>query len=105
MEKDNNNLYDYEPSRHIDDFHLAGFAYYDGLDVIDELKMGQPVTMVREINNPYDKNAVAIFYKDKKIGYIPESHNEMISTLFYYGYDNIFEARIQAAYPEQHPER
>ncbi len=105
MDKEKKELYIYEPSRHIDDFHLAGFAYYDGLDVIDELKMGQPVTMVREINNPYDEKAVAIFYKDKKLGYIPESHNSMISTMLYYGHDDIFEARIQAAYPDQHPER
>ena len=29
--------YAYERSRHFMDFHVAGFAYYDGLDVIDEL--------------------------------------------------------------------
>lgn len=26
----------YEPSRHLMDFHVAGFAYYDGLDVIED---------------------------------------------------------------------
>ena len=57
----------YEPSQHIDDFHLAGFAYYDGLDVIDELTLGQRVTMVKEINNPYDEKAVAIYYKNKSL--------------------------------------
>lgn len=25
----------YEPSRHIMDFHIAGFTYYEGIDVID----------------------------------------------------------------------
>jgi len=33
----------------------------DGLDVIDELTLGQRVTMVKEINNPYDEKAVAIY--------------------------------------------
>lgn len=106
MEDDlKHNLYIYEPSRHIDDFHLAGFAYYDGLDVIEELKLGQNVELVKEQNNPYDEKAVAIYYKDKKLGYIPESHNSIISTLLYYGHGDIFEARIQAANMDQHPER
>lgn len=98
-------LYRYEPSRRIDDFHLAGFAYYDGLDVIDELTLGQTVQMVKELNNPYDEKAVAIYYKGKKLGYIPESHNSIISTLLYYGHGDIFEARIQASNTEQHPDR
>ncbi|NMA18418.1 MAG: restriction endonuclease [Clostridiaceae bacterium] len=95
----------YEPSQYVDDFHLAGFAYYDGLDVIDELTLGQRVTMVKEINNPYDEKAVAIYYKDKKLGYIPASHNSFISTLLYYGHGDIFEARIQMVNMESHPER
>lgn len=60
-------VFHYEPSRYIDDFHLAGFAYYDGLDVIEELTLGQSVSLVKEINNPYDEKAVAIYDKDKKI--------------------------------------
>lgn len=102
---DKKKAYIFEPSRHIDDFHLAGFAYYDGLDVIDELKLGQPVEMVKEENNPYDEKAVAILYKGKKLGYIPSSHNSVISTLLYYGHGDIFEARIQSANLDEHPER
>lgn len=97
--------FSYEPSRHIDDFHLAGFAYYDGLDVIQELTLGQTVDLVKEDNNPYDEQAVAIYYKDKKLGYIPSSHNSMISTLLYYGHGDIFEARIQMVNHDSHPER
>ena len=99
------NAYAYEPSRYIDDFHLAGFAYYDGLDVIDELTLGQSVDLVREFNNPYDEKAVAIYYKGKKLGYIPSSHNSIISTLLYYGHGDIFEARIQMVNTDNHPER
>lgn len=95
----------YEPSRHFDDFHLAGFAYYDGLDVVDELRLGQKVELVRELDNPFDRDAVAIYYKDKKLGYIPAAHNQQISTLLYYGHGGIFEARIQMVNIETHPER
>ena len=59
--------YKYEPPRHIVDFHIAGFAYYDGLDVINELSLGQSVTLMVESDNPYDNEAVVIYYKDKKI--------------------------------------
>lgn len=97
--------YEYEPSRYVDDFHLAGFGYYDGLDVIDELKLGQSVDLVKEIRNPYDEKAVAIYYKGKKLGYIPSSHNSIISTLLYYGHGDIFEARIQMVNTDEHPER
>ena len=30
---ENLKVHKYEPPRHIVDFHVAGFAYYDGLDV------------------------------------------------------------------------
>lgn len=95
----------FERSRYIMDFHLAGFAYQDGLDVIDELSLGKPVQLVLEPDNPYDANAIAIFYKGHKLGYMPKAKNELLSTLLYFGYEELFEARIQAVNLEQHPER
>ena len=97
--------YKYEPPRHIVDFHIAGFAYYDGLDVINELSLGQSVTLMVESDNPYDNEAVVIYYKDKKIGYVPKEKNSFLSTLLYYGYGDIFEARIQYVNMKNHPER
>ena len=73
--------YKYEPSRYIVDFHVAGFTYYDGLDVINELSLGQPVSLIVETDNPYDSEAVVIYYKDKKIGYVPKEKNSFLSTL------------------------
>lgn len=95
----------YEPSRHLIDFHLAGFAYYDGLDVIDELALGKKVDLIREENNPHDPEAVAIYYKDKKLGYVPNSYNSLLNKLLFYGYGDFFEARIQMVNKENHPER
>ena len=69
---ENLKVHKYEPPRHIVDFHVAGFAYYDGLDVINELSLGQAVTLVVETDNPYDNEAVAIYYNDKKLGYVPK---------------------------------
>ncbi|MGX7163949.1 HIRAN domain-containing protein [Enterococcus massiliensis] len=95
----------YERSRFVIDFHLAAFAYYDGLMVIDELSLGQVVELKPEPDNPHDPNAVAIYYKEHKIGYVPEAKNDFLSTMLYFGHGDIFEARIQAMNLQQHPER
>lgn len=95
----------YEKSRYLMDFHIAGFAYYDGLDVIEELTLGKSVQLVCEPDNPYDPEAVAIYYEDKKIGYVPKDKNDLLSKLLYFGHANIFEARIQYINKETHPER
>ena len=73
--------------------------------LINELSLGQAVTLVVETDNPYDNEAVAIYYKDKKLGYVPKEKNSFLSTLLYYGYGDILEARIQYVNVENHPER
>ncbi|GFH40372.1 HIRAN domain-containing protein [Pseudolactococcus insecticola] len=95
----------WEPSRHYMDFHIAGFAYYDGLDVIDQLMLGQNVTLVVESDNPHDPEAVAIYFGSHKLGYVPSNKNSLLSTLLYYGHAAIFESRIQFVNLESHPER
>ena len=84
-----------EPSRHFMDFHIAGFAYYDGLDVIDQLILGQQVSLIVEADNPHDPEAVAIYFKDIKLGYVPSAKNILLSNLLYYGHSDIFESQIQ----------
>lgn len=95
----------YEPSRHFMDFHVAGFAYYDGLEVIGKLKLGKVVDLVVEPDNPHDPEAVAIYYRGTKLGYVPQGKNTLLSTFLYFGHENLFEARIQAVNLESHPER
>lgn len=95
----------FEPSRNVEDFHLAAFAYYDGLDVVDQLVSGTVVDLLAEPTNPYDAEAVAIFYQGKKLGYVPKDKNSLISRMIFYGHGDILEARIQmvdlTAYPER----
>ena len=95
----------YERSRHLMDFHVAGFAYYDGLDVIEELTLGKNVDLISESDNPYDPEAVAIFYNDRKIGHVPKDKNELLSQLLYFGHADILEAKILYINKETHPEK
>lgn len=95
----------YEPSRYLSDFSIAGFTYYDGLDVIDELTLGKEVEFRVEPSNPYDPEAVAIFYKDIKLGYVPKNENSLISKFLYFGHTDLFQARIQYVNKGTHPEK
>ena len=90
--------------RHFSNFHIAGFTYYDGVDVIDELKIGKSLILKAERENPHDANAVAIYYNKTKLGYVPAEQNEMISKFFRLGYSDIFEAKISQKNEEVHPE-
>ena len=94
----------FERSRNILECHIAGFTYYDGLDVIENLKLGTPVTLKSELDNPYDPNAVAVYYEDTKLGFIPRAKNHTISQLLYLGYDDLFEVKINCCHPEENPE-
>jgi hypothetical protein len=95
----------YTPSRHYLDFHIAGFAYWEGLEVIEELKIGSELSLVAEPDNPYDNEAVAICYKGKKLGYVPKDKNSEISKFLFFGYGEFFESYINRVSPDQHPER
>ncbi|HFU3730027.1 TPA: HIRAN domain-containing protein [Streptococcus suis] len=95
----------FEPTRHVEDFHLAGFAYYDGLDVVEQLKLGISLDLLAEPTNPYDSEAVVILYQGKKLGYIPKHKNSLISRMLFYGHGDILEARVQMIDLTEHPER
>ena len=94
----------YERSRNLLDCHIAGFTYYDGLDVIEELKIGTPVTLKSDPGNPHDPYAVAIYYKETKLGYVAQAKNSYVSNLLYFGYIDIVDAKINCHNPEANAE-
>ena len=49
---------------HFANFYVAGFNYYDGCMVIEELKVGSKLELVRDEYNKVDVNAVAIYCND-----------------------------------------
>lgn len=60
---------------------LAGFQYYHGETLWPQFFVGQPLTLVREADNPYDERAVSISWQGHKLGYIPRMDNAAISQL------------------------
>lgn len=92
------------------DCHLAGRKYNDADEVWNKLKVGTILHLVRDLDNRYDKNAVAVVFRDEDrdedfvIGYLPRGENETIAVLLEMGWTDIFECRINKITADTHPE-
>lgn len=90
--------------RHFANFDIAGFTYWDGALIFQELSIGTELHLKREDDNKFDPYAVAIYYKEYKLGFIPRGMNKEINKFCEQGYSNIFEVRINRISPEDDPE-
>lgn len=61
--------------------------------------------LVRETDNAFDPYAVAIYYDDFKLGFIPRGENHDISKYLDMGLTGIYEVRITRISPDVHPEQ
>lgn len=92
------------------DCHMAGRKYHDADEVWDELKVGTELQLMRDLDNRYDPDAVALMYKKDgeeepyRIGYIPREDNKTIAVILEMGWTDIFECRISKIIPDAHPE-
>lgn len=91
-------------SNHLANFNLAGFTYYDGIEVFNQLKVGTKLRLVPEPDNPYDAKAVAIYFGESKVGFVPRSDNRTISKILNLGHQDIFETFINRVSPDEYPE-
>ena len=71
------------------EFDVKGFRYYEGPDLIGKMRNGEALSLVREPENKFDKNAIAIHYKNQKIGFVPREKNEVLSKLLDAGSQNV----------------
>lgn len=90
---------------HYASFYIAGFQYYQGIEVFNDLKVGTKLDLVLDRENKYDPEAVAIMFGNYLLGYVPRSCNHDIFTMLDMGMDDIYEVRICRVQPEAHPER
>jgi hypothetical protein len=58
---------------------LAGFQYHAGASVWNELKVGDSLTLVREVDNPHDANAVRVEWRGQMLGYLPRTENKAVA--------------------------
>ena len=58
---------------HLANFHIAGFGFWEGCEAFEHLKVGTRLELVSESNNAFDPYAVAIYYGEYKLGFIPRN--------------------------------
>jgi hypothetical protein len=59
----------------------AGYSYYDGPSIEQQLRDGQELQLCREPGNRYDKRAIEICAGKYKLGYIPRVDNHVLARL------------------------
>ena len=91
--------------KHYATFNIAGFQYYQGVEVFSDLKVGTKLELVLDRENKYDPDAVAILFGNYLLGYVPCSFNHEIFTMLDMGVEGIYEVRICRIQPEIHPNR
>ena len=58
---------------------LAGFRYYAAGVVWGDLKVGDPLELAREVDNPFDARATSVAWRGHKIGYVPRRENAAVA--------------------------
>lgn len=89
---------------HLANFHIAGFTYYEGAFVFRKLKMGKKLILKLDEENKYDPRAVAIYYKESKIGFVPRHDNRIFYKLMKVGLSEHIQVRIQQIDASANPE-
>lgn len=59
----------------LQDSPLAGFQYHAGKQLWPRMRVGDPLTLVREPDNVHDARAVRVEWQGQKIGYVPRREN------------------------------
>lgn len=58
---------------------LAGFQFYAGRDLWDEMKPGDALVLAREPANPKDSAAVRVEWRGRALGYLPRTENRAVA--------------------------
>lgn len=91
----------YTTSKHLADFNIAGVRYWDAALVLSELKPGLSLKLVLESDNPADPNAVALFWNETKLGYVPRACNTLFAQLLRFGHADVLDCRVLRVDPTQ----
>lgn len=85
----------------LEHFYIAGYYYYDGDKIEDQLKPNVPLTIKRESENPHDRKAISLWYKGHKLGFVPRHKNTTLAKLLDQQVD--IKAVINEIYSDAHP--
>lgn len=83
--------------------YIAGFQYYEGVEVEQMLKENDSLILKRESQNTHDCYAIEVFCGNNKLGYLPREENKVIARMMDQGVT--LKARIRNIDPDAHPFR
>ena len=69
------------PTTLLQEAPLAGFQYHNGRRVWRYLQEGETLRFKREPFNFHDQNAVAVYFRNEKLGYLPEDQNQIAAQM------------------------
>jgi hypothetical protein len=58
---------------------LAGSQYYALGDFWSEIKVGDPLSLIREPENRHDRNAIRVEWRGHQLGYVPRAENRAVA--------------------------
>lgn len=56
-------------------YSIVGMEHQGTTEIVAALEPGIAVTLVREPENKFDKNAIAVWIDGRRVGYVPKSQN------------------------------
>ena len=80
---------------------IAGFQFHRGDAIWSSLDVGEELALVRESSNNHDPDAVAVYFHEQKLGYVPRGDNRAIAQMLDSG--ESLEARISKLLVEENP--
>jgi hypothetical protein len=58
---------------------LAGFQFHAAEALFAQMQVGDRLALVREADNPHDRNAVRVDWRQVKLGYVPRRDNPQVA--------------------------
>lgn len=89
---------------HLANFYIAGLTYYDAPICFKKLEIGTKLKLELDEENKFDPRAVAIYYEDYQLGYVPRAENRIFYKLLKTGNGDILRLVIQQIDEREHPE-
>lgn len=82
---------------------LAGSQFHALPEIIEQIRIGDPLTLQREPGNPHDRNAIQVLWQGHLLGFVPRRENKMIARAMDRNEPLI--ARVVALHPDASPWR
>jgi len=80
---------------------LAGFNYHQAPAVFANLRSGDALALLREADNPHDANAIGVYWREQKLGYVPRAQNAALAWAMDRG--EVVVARVSRLLVHQNP--